>query len=292
MSREKPHITAALMAFTGFSMWSISDAAVRFLQDFPVTVIAFWGSFLSMTMLLVCSKRLGGLKATFTMPQLKLRAVRGVLLAGSGLCSYYAFTQLDLATAYAIIFFAPLLAKVMSVFVTGENIRLRSWAITLLGFIGVLIVVRPGMVPINTGTIAALLLALMFSAGYVLSRYIKDENQTLLSMALFQYVILTVATAVPAYMAYQDMAVSFTMTDIFALIVISAPAVGGSILVAKAFSVAPTQIIAPIHYVQILWGTILGAVLFSEYPDLWTIIGGGVICVAGLLLIRFSRKTI
>ena len=60
-------------------------------------------------------------------------------------------------------------------------------------------------------------------------------------------------------------------------------------LVSNAYASAPTAHVAPVHYVQIIWGALLGAVLFGEYPDLYTIIGGGIIIGAGLLLIRYSR---
>ena len=240
-------------------------------------------------MLCALSPYLGGFKETFTRPQLKLRLLRGVLLACSGLCSFYAFTYLDLAKAYAIIFAAPILVKIFSVFITKENIRLRSWAITMLGFIGVLIVVRLGIIPIDIGSAAALALAVFFSLGYVLSRYIEDKNQTMLSMALFQNAFLTIATAWPAYEVYQTIPIEFSLFAMMVLCFMSAMAICGSVLVAKSFSTAPTQIIAPIHYIQMIWGILLSALLFHEYPDGWTILGGGVICIAGLLLIRFSR---
>ncbi len=289
MNDKPSYSTEMLMAFVGFSLWTISDAAVRYLKDYPTILIAFLGSFLCVILLGMASPMLGGVRETLMRPQLKLRLLRGLLLAGSGVCSYYVFANLDLATAYAIIFAAPLLAKVLSVFITRENIRPRSWAITSLGFIGVLIVIRPGMIPISLGAISALILAFLFAFGYVMSRYIKDGNQTLLSMAIFQYLFITIATAYPAYSAYQTDGLNFSMYEYIALFIVSSAAISGSVLVAKAFSVAPTQMIAPIHYVQILWGALLSAFLFSEMPDIWTWVGGSVICFAGLLLIKFSR---
>ncbi len=289
MKDKAVYLKEMLMALAGFSLWTVSDAAVRYLKDYPTIFVACIGSCLSVVLLCLCARFLGGFRETLTRPQLKLRLLRGVLLSGSGVCSFYVFANLDLATAYAIIFVAPLLAKILSVFITGENIRPRSWAITLLGFAGVLIVIRPGMIPINAGTAAALILSLFFALGYVMSRYIEDKNQTLLSMAFFQYLFVSCATAIPAYWEYQSMEIVLSAYDYVAFLVISLAAISGSILVAKAFSVAPTQVIAPIHYVQIIWGVLLSALLFHEMPDVYTIVGGAVITLAGLLLIKFSR---
>jgi len=277
------------MAFIGFTLWTVSDAAVRYLKDYPTLLIAFLGSFISVIILCIFARFLGGFSETLKRPQLKLRLLRGLLLSASGLCSFYVFANLDLAKAYAIIFVAPLLAKVLSVFITRENIRPRSWAITSLGFIGVLVVIRPGAMALDLGSALALVLAFFFALGYVMSRYIADENQTLLSMALFQYAFVSLATALPAYFAYQNMALELSAYQYISLFIFSAAGVGGSILISKAFSIAPTQIIAPVHYVQIIWGALFSAFLFGEMPDGWTIIGGTVITLAGLLLIRFSK---
>jgi S-adenosylmethionine uptake transporter len=98
---------------------------------------------------------------------------------------------------------------------------------------------------------------------------------------------VALGTAVPAYGAYvtapPSMAVlAFTM-------VIGLCSILGSLLVSRAFMLAPAAVIAPVHYTQILWGLCFGAALFGEFPDGWTLLGAGVIIFAGLLLVRFSR---
>lgn len=289
MNGKTPYSVEMIMAFTGFSLWTFGDASIRFLKDYPTELVAFLSASVALSLLLLFSKRLGGLRETFTRPQLKLRAFRGAILACSGICAFFTFTHLDMTKAYAIIFAAPLLAKILSVFINKESIRLRSWAITMLGFLGVIIVMRPGFIPIGIGSIAALALAIFFSLGYVMARYIDDENQTLLSMAIFNYIFMVIFTAGPAYLAYQELELSFSFAQYFALFTIGTCAISGAVLVAKAFSVAPTQVIAPIHYVQILWGVMFSALLFHEMPDFWTFVGGGVITLSGLMLIRFSR---
>lgn len=292
MKNTKKFNREMLMAFIGFTLWTYSDACVRALKDQPTMLIAFISSALAVIIMCIFAHKLGGFYDTFKRPQLKLRIFRGALLAGSVIMAFSAFTHLDLATAYTIIFIAPFCAKTLSYILTKEHINQRSWAVTVLGFIGVLIVIRPGFIPLNIGTASAVSTALFFSFGYALSRYIKDENQTMLSTSLFQYSILTAATAYPAYLSTTTTPISLTLSEWAALLVISMSAIIGSVLVAKAFSNAPTQIIAPIHYTQIIWGALLSFVFFNEAPDIWTIAGGSIIVLAGLLLIRFSRKTV
>ncbi len=283
-------LISILAAFIGFTLWSVGDAFIRYFKDYPVPVIVVLSNGGCLLLLVLLSNYLGGFKKTLTKPKLKMRIARGACLSISNLLGFIAFMNLDLATAYALIFCAPFMAKIFSVLLMGEQIRLRSWVITCIGFIGVLIVVRPGMIPLNIGTAAALGLTVFFSLGYVLGRYIGPDNQTLLSMTIFQFLIMFCIMLFPAISLWHT--VDVTMQDLGIFAFMSLCFVAGSILVAKAFAHAPAAYIAPVHYVQILWGVLLGAVMFGEYPDNWTIAGGSIIVIAGLLLIKFSRRVV
>ena len=280
-----------LVAFIGFASWTVGDAIVRYLNDYPTVLIACLSSTFSVLFAVISAPYIGGFRKTFTDPKLGWRLFRGLLLAVSGFFAFVAFARLELTTAYAIIFAAPFVAKILSVIIMKEHIRPRSWAITALGFAGVLIVLRPGMVPVSIGALAALALAFFFGLGYVLSRYIGAENQTFMSMSLFQYFFLMLGTAYPAYNAFIALPpeLALSLNDYLLLIFSGAICIYGSMAVAYGFIHGPSAIIAPIHYTQILWGVALGAWLFGEYPDAWTLAGGSVIVGAGLLLIRFTK---
>lgn len=279
------------MALFGFSLWSVSDAFVRTLSTYPTVLVAWTCAIISTLIMCAFASHLGGFRDTFYKPQLKLRLFRGGLLACSNLCAFVVFTHLDLATAYALIFAAPFFAKILSIFFTGENIRLRSWLITLFGFSGVLVVLRPGYLPMSFGVIAALVLAFLFALGYALTRYIKSENQTFLSMGFFQYALVAVCLCFPAYHTFStlDQTVAFDFYFFAPVFCIAAFGVVGSVFVAQGYNNAPTALIAPIHYVQILWGILFGALFFGEYPDSWTLLGASIIVTSGLLLIKYTR---
>jgi len=278
MNSTKHNLTLYMaLAALGFLLWSLAA--------YQPAQIAFLSTSVSALAVLILSPWLGGLKQTFTMPKLKLRLLRALVIACSGFLSFIAFMNMDLATAYAIIFIAPLIAKILSVVLLGEQIRLRSWLISALGLMGVLIVLRPGMIPLSIGSMAALALAVFFALGYVMGRKIGAENQTMLSLSLFQYGFMALGTAVPALQNFEPM----TMPEYATIILSGLAAVTGSITVGTAFNKAPSASIAPIHYTQMMWGVLFGALLFGEFPDIWTIIGGAVVMVAGLLLIRFTR---
>ena len=290
MSKQTiPYGKEIFMAFTGFSLWTVTDTFIRALSDFPTLLISCIASIISVCFMCALSPYLGGLKDTFTRPQLKLRLFRGFIISFAHVCAYITFHNLDLTTGYALIFAAPFVAKILSVIITGEKIRPRSWAITTLGFIGVLIVLRPGFIEMNIGFISALVLAFCFGWGYVLTKYIDQESQTFLSLGLFQYMFVAIYLAIPAIHAFLNMEQVFELKHIISIICLSLSGFSGTILISAAYKTGPTQIIAPIHYVQILWGALFSAIFFGEYPDQWTIVGASVIVLSGILLIKYTR---
>ena len=288
---KTPYAKEMFMAFAGFSLFSIADTFIRSLNEYPTLVVICLAYSMTTLFLLLLSPFLGGLRNTLTQPQLKLRFLRGIVLACCYFLVYVALSNLDLTTTYALIFAGPFIAKILSIVINGENIRLRSWIITGFGFIGVLIVLRPGMVPMNIGALAAIGAAFFFGLGFVLTRYIRPENQTLLSMALFQYAIIAVCCAIPGWYTYQAMPpeLNLGVQQWLSFLCINITGISGTILVSKAYGDAPTQIVAPIHYIQILWGALFSALFFSEYPDEWTIVGAVIIVFSGIALIKFSR---
>lgn len=281
-----PLVTAMLLAFLGFSAWTVGDALVRYMNAYNPFQIGFMATFFSFILLLIFSKPMGGLKESFQKPKQKLQILRGLILSISGLLSYFTFMNLPLTKAYAIIFCAPFVAKIVSILLTGEQIKLRSWLITIVGFIGVLIVLQPGSIPLNLGTASAIGLAIFFGIGHVMGRFIGQENQTLFGQVFYNKVFNMVLMGIPSIWLFETM----PMTDVFITFCLGITGVLGAFLVSWGFSVAPAAYIAPIHYTQIILGTIWGILLFGEYPDTTTYVGGTIIVGAGLALTYFGRQ--
>ncbi len=292
MTASSSYIKPVLIALFGFTMWTVGDAMIRFLKiqsDYPAVLVAAismgWGAI----MLICAAPKLGGIKSTFTLPKLKLRIFRGAVIAVSGFLSYITFSYLELATAYAIIFMAPFIGKILSVFMMGEKISKRAWAVTIIGFIGVLIALRPGATAMNIGIISAVAQAIVFAFGHILGRYIGEDNQTVFSLAIFQYIFITIGSTVPAYIAYQGLEHGIPISDLMLMFAMGTTSVIGGAAVSYGFTYAPSAYVAPIHYTQILFGTVWGILLFSEVPDIYVILGSAIIAGAGIALIRLTR---
>jgi S-adenosylmethionine uptake transporter len=278
-----PHMA---LAFVGFTLWTVGDALVHALEGRPPVAVAFWVSVAGLAALLALSPRLGGLAQTFRTPYQGLQWARGLALAISGLLTIYAFMSLPLATAYALVFVQPFCAKALSAVLTGERPRPAAWAASAVGFAGVLIVLRPGLVPISWPALAALGSAGFFALGYVLTRHIGQANQTTLGTAIYRHIL---SLALLPLLAGGPGGLALVPADLPWVAVIGLFGVGGILTVSRAFAAAPAAYVSPVHYTQILWGVAFGALFFGEVPDAWTVAGAAVIIAAGLWLASGAR---
>lgn len=283
---QSKNLRAMAMAFGGFTLWTMGDAAIRHLKEYPPIQIAFLCGVYSLAILLAFAPYFGGLAETFKKPKLGLQVFRGIVLGVCGLMSFYTFAYLELPTAYAIIFLAPFIAKLLSVKMNKEAVPRAFWLLSALAFFGVLVVLRPGSLPMNIGVFTAFLSTGLFAFGYVLGRTIGEENQTALSTCLFPDICMVVMFAVPTMLHFMPM----DPYDFYVAVFIGVQSAIGTMLVSVAYAKAPTAYIAPIHFTQIVWGVIWGAFLFQEYPDFWTLAGTSLIVAAGFMLVRLGGR--
>lgn len=277
---------ALLLGFTGFTIWTLGDSAIRTARDYPPLQISFLCGLYSLALMVAFSSYFGGFKATFTRKCLGLQILRGLTMAASTIATVYAFMHLEMPTAFAIIFLSPIAAKLLSSLINREKIPLRMWLVSLLAFAGVLLVIRPGFHTPGIGEMAALTIPLFFGLAFVLSRTIGEDNQTMMSSNLYCDVFLIIGLAVPTYLHFE------AMEPVHFLLMAGTGITGGlgTVLVSKAYARAPTAYVAPLHYTQIVWGVIWSVLFFNEYPDAWTLAGAAVIIGAGLMLVWMSRR--
>ncbi|MCI5061252.1 MAG: DMT family transporter [Alphaproteobacteria bacterium] len=284
-----PLVKSMLFAFLGFFLWTVGDSIIRSLNHLPVIVVLWGASFSILIYLTIFSRFLGGFRATWHSPTRHLEIIRGSIVAVGSFLGFYTFSNLDLATAYCIIFLAPFLIKIISVFWFKETISKFSWFITILGFCGVLIVLRPGFGVFSLGHLSALTMTIFFSVGHSLTKYIGKETQTNLSLSLYQYGLVFLFTAIPAWQ-HIGQGIHILPWEYMGIFTIGLCSSLGVMLVSYAWNHAPTAYIAPIHYTQLITGTVIGVVVFKEFPDWITVLGGCVILVSGLLLIYSTHQ--
>ncbi len=281
-----PNTAGALMGLAAFAVFSFHDVVVKILgATYSTFQIVFFSALLSFPMIagfMISEDKPGKLRPVHPW-WLALRCVSGTT---AGVCAFYAFSKLPLTQVYAFVFSSPLLITLLAIPILGETIHFRRGIAVLVGLIGVLIVLRPGSSPISAGHIAALGAAFFGALNAIIVRKIGSDER---SVVMILYPMLT--NLVLAALALPFVYVDLPIEDLGLFAVVAA-----LVLVAMGFMVAAYRlgdaiIVAPMQYSQIVWAAIFGAALFGEYPDLWTVVGVGVIALSGAYILKRESTT-
>jgi len=214
-----------------------------------------------------------------------LQIARGVLAASSATTFVIAISYVPLADAMAVTFVAPFIVTVLGALVLREAVGLRRWAAVTIGFLGALIVIRPGMGVIHPAVMLVLLAALLFALRQILSRVLSGTDPvatTVAYTALAGSFVLTVP--LPFFWQWPTTGLEVALLASIAILVAL-----GEFLVIKALDVAQAVVVAPVHYSILIWGTMYGYLVFGQLPDLWTWIGALIIVTTGIYTLHRER---
>jgi drug/metabolite transporter (DMT)-like permease len=217
--------------------------------------------------------------AMFRTQHLHLHILRGALSLVSWSAYYFSFRQLPMATATVLAFTSVMWTTALAGPILGEVVRWRRWSATLVGFAGVLLIVRPGVLPIGIATLAALGSAVC-GAGITLAT--KRLAATESTETIMLYIgLVTTSGALPAAIVEWSW---LTPRLWLVLVVMAGLGVSGMFLWITALRMADASLLSPITYIRLVFATAAGTLLFAEAPDGYTI-AGALLIVASTLYI-------
>jgi len=216
-----------------------------------------------------------------------LQMLRGALAVASAICFITAIAYVPLADAVAVTFIAPFLVTILGALILREQVTLGHWVAIALGFVGVMIVIRPGLGVFHPSIFLVALAAGFFALRQILSRALGATGTT--ATTLFY----TAATSFGLVCLPLPFVWEWPTEPLWILIMIAIGflAAGGETLVIRAFETAEAVVIAPVHYSLIIWATFYGWLVFEQLPDIWTWVGTGIICATGIYILRQQRPT-
>lgn len=286
MPRLSPNATGALLALAAFFVFSTHDAMIKVLAaTYSPVQIVFCIALFSFPLIL------GMLALDGTTGTLRPRNpgwvwVRGLSVAGSSVCGFYAFSVLPMAQVYAILFGTPLIITLLSVPVLGETVGWRRGLAVVVGLCGVLVVLRPGSADLSLGHLAALASAVMGATTSVITRRIgqRERAAVLLLYAMAGNFVL-MGGVMP--FVYQPM----PGRDLAIMITVAVFAFSAMQLVILAYRRAEAVVVAPMQYSQIIWAVVYGTLFFGETPDVMTLVGAGIVIASGIyIVLREARR--
>ncbi len=274
-----------ILSAGGFSLYACGDAITKHLgHAYDVNTIVFYITVIVVMVLFGLSLKIDGHARVMRSRQMKWHILRGLLLAFQALMMVYGFTHMSLAKTYAIVFSAPFYTTLLAPLALKEKTDAKKWLVMALGFTGVLIILRPGVIPVDRASLSVVVSAFSFSVSSLLSGHTGRNGDTPLTMGLLpEAVALLVFT--PLFLLHPQIP---AMQDVPWFLLLGLFTAGGFLGVSLAFAYAPAALAAPFHYVQMLWGLTFGYFLFGDVPDRWTALGALIVIGAGLWLIRHS----
>ena len=185
---------------------------------------------------------------------------------------FYAMTRISIAEVTAMNYLAPIYVTIGAALFLGETLAMRRMVAVALGLMGALIILRPGFRELAGGHYAMLIAAVVFGGAYLLAKVLADEVKPSVVVAMMSlFVTLMLAPfALPVWIAP-------TMQELGILATVACFATAGHYTMTLAFAAAPLTVTQPVTFLQLVWATALGAVVFAEPIDIWVIFGGFVI---------------
>lgn len=268
-----------------FATFALLDAMAKYLVvSIGVGLIVFARYALSFVFVSLWVWQQGG-AALLVTNHGPLQVVRGLLLVVSTLTNFTAVGYLQLAQTASINFSNPLWVCALSPLLLGERVGLRRWVAVIIGFFGVLIIIRPGTLSFHWAMLLSLISALSTALYQIATRKVGAEDRALTSLF---YVSLVGSIAAAPLAPVGWVTPDFGQWGI--LVLMAFCGMFGHFMLIQAHRMAPAAVLAPYVYIQIIWMTLIGFVLFGDLPDAMTIAGGSVVVASGLYVFYRERQ--
>jgi drug/metabolite transporter (DMT)-like permease len=217
--------------------------------------------------------------------RLFLQILRSLLGLGASFAFWWALAFLSLPDCVAIAFISPLLVTALSAPLLGEQIGIHRWGAVLIGFAGVVIIIRPGLGVGHWAVILPLIAALFWASYQITTRLLSRTDRVLTTLFYTAAGALFFTT-----LAVWSVWVTPTIKQWFILACAGFLGTLGHYFLIRAFELAPASMLAPFNYTSILWSILLGYVLFGDFPDGWSIAGVVVVISSGLYIMHRERR--
>jgi len=280
---DRPARGIAIMALAVIC-FATNDAWTKHLtESFPPLQVV-WARYVGHSLALLPVVILMVRRRRLLLAQPGLQIARALLMMICTVCATYAYARLPLAELTALGFSGPLAATVLAIPVLGEHIGIRRWTAVLLGFLGVLIVVRPGTAAFDPAALLIVGGSCVWGLGFVVTRRMATGDGPA-SMLIWTAAIGLVASSVLVVPVWQT-------PDPWGgaqLLAMGGFNLFGQFLLIRAVVHAPASVVVPLTYTQLVWATLIGLVAFGSTPDLWTIVGAAIITASGLYVWHRER---
>lgn len=267
-----PNLRGLLLMTFSVGLSTGTHAVIRYLgTDLPSEEVVVIRHVFALTALSPFILRTG-VRRTLRARRPGILTVRGLIAGVNALAWYKGLTLIPFVVATSLNFCAALFVTIGAVLFLGEKAGIRRWSAVAVGFLGALIILRPGVEVVTPGALLVMLSAVLSGASLLLMKLLT-RTDTPITIVTYMYLFRIVIAMVPAAMSW--IWPSLENLAWFALIGVVSSVT--NIAQAHAFKAADATLLAPVRFTRLVWATLIGVVAFGEIPDFWTIVGALVI---------------
>ncbi len=259
--------------------------AKELLRTYSLQQFIFLRSGIAIGLLLVIAPQFGGIRSLNTEKR-AWHLLRTILAVGAMFGFFYGLSKMPLVTAFTLGYTAPLMVTALSAVFLNEPVGWRRWSAVTFGFIGVLIMLRPGTGELSLASIAVLLAAFCYACQAITARKLSATESTL---ALSFYVVVGPLIVSTALLSPQN----WLSPDVMGwalLIGAGASSVIAWIGLVNGYRAASPALLAPLEYTALIGGAIAGYVFWNEIPDIWVAVGALIIVASGLFVVYRNNE--
>ncbi|MCV2867828.1 DMT family transporter [Defluviimonas sp. WL0002] len=297
---DNPSLLGALSALGAVFCFSINDMAIKFLSDsYALHEVVLVRSLIGITVLVAVLLPFSGGFTALKTRRLGMHLARGACVVFANMTFFLGLASLPLADGVAIFFVSPLIITVFSVIFLRERVGPRRWAALAMGFVGVLIVLRPGTSVFQPAALLPVVAAFGYATLHMLTRYI-GRTESALSMSFYiqlTFILVSSLTGLAIgdgrFAGTGDPSLDFFLrawsvpsgSDWLVLATVGATSAFGGFFISQAYRVAEAAVVAPFEYAAMPLAVVWGVVVFGDWPDAIALMGILLIIVSGLTLV-------
>tara|TARA_B100001996_G_scaffold343507_1_gene298679 strand:- start:986 stop:1834 length:849 start_codon:yes stop_codon:yes gene_type:complete len=272
---------AIILNLSAWVMLPIMDGFAKYLSStIPVLQITWSRYFFTVVIVLPIMLVFFRKNLVWT-EQPKLQLIRGLLLFCANILFFYSISVISLSKALTLAFIAPLIVTALSSVLLGEKVGFKRWAAVIIGFIGSLIVIRPGFVEINLASFSAIGTGILYAFYLIVTRKLHNSDNPLLTLLLTGAVGAVIGTLIMPTVWIQP-----SITEWYIMFAIGLFASIGHLLLILSLRYADASKLAPFGYFEIVTNIIIGYFFFNNFPDYWHFLGLFIIISSGIYIFR------
>ena len=286
VTADRDAVRGALWMAAASLLVAMSAACVRELSGtYSVFQLVFLRSVVATALLAPWMFHMAG-RGTLRTTRLPLYGLRTLLSYSGTVCVFYGFANMPIGEVYALLFLVPLITIVLAVLVLGERAGSHAWLACTVGFIGALVVLRPGIISLTLAADAVLYTAVSYSATNICIKALARTDSPV-HITIYAHLVALPVALVPAMLAWKTP----EWADVPWILALGVFQLLSGLFHARAVSAADARVVQPFNFLRLPFSVVIAWFLFAELPSNWTWLGAGMIFASSYYVLHAEGRT-